>query len=191
MAQMLQLVWPTGERKAVVQWFKTQEVLLEDWRPVFKRWIPNVRRRHRLTFERQVDPFTGAQWTPLTPAYARRKGKSGVTRKVKGAIASVFRGILVLSGALKAAASSKGAPGQVVIMKPRQLVFGVNIGEIYPRVHQASDRLRKDGKPIRRSWLGLKVPEDFVSLALHMRRVWKGELAKVSKSAAGVGRGSA
>lgn len=172
MADKIAFVWSIGEQRLVRQVLLTTERGLSDYRPVWDKFIPNVRRRHSVTFRQQASPFSGAPWPALEPKYAAWK------QKVFGA-----KPILVRTGALKRAASSKGAFGQIVVMQPRYMEFGVDLGEVYPAVHQKTERIRKDGTPIKRVWLGLKAPDDLIALqAQIVRRI------TLDQKAAGGGR---
>jgi len=184
MADAIAFTWSIGEQRLVQQTLLTTERGLSDFRPVWDKFVPNVRRRHSVTFRQQASPFTGAPWPRLSKEYAASKGRSGkITKKRGGGVAQQFRPLLVLSGKLKTAATGKGAFGQIVVMQMRYMEFGVDLGEVYPAVHQKTERIRKDGTPIKRVWLGLKVPDDLIALqAQIVRRI------TLDQKAAGGGR---
>ena len=168
--------WPTGQRTAIRQTLVEHSLVLDDLRPVWQRFVAYIRRRHKRTFESQTSPF-GQAWPPLSEPYATRK------RAMFGA-----KPILQATGALMRAASRKGAPGQIIIMEPRAMTYGVALGKVYPAVHQRSERTRKDGTPIKRTWLGLNTEQDIrVGLRAEIAGYLRERIGKVSA----VGRGRA
>lgn len=177
--------WPVGEQRAVRQVLSVYSLGLKDLREVWDKFIPNIRRRHRLTFLSGVSPF-GEAWPALSPKYAVAKGRSGGTRKIRGGgIASVFRPILVSTGALRKAASVKGAPGQFIQLDPLAFTFGVSrmsgtfdVG----RIHQTGG-----SKMPRRTWMGLKKQEDLIALQTQI----EGYLRRLKGQIVAVGRGRA
>jgi len=172
MADQIAFTWSIGEQRLVRQVLITTERGLSDFRPVWDKFIPNIRRRHSVTFRQMASPFSGAPWPALEPKYAEWKRKHFGDKP-----------ILVRTGTLKAAATRKGAFGQVIVMQPRFMEFGVELGEIYPGVHQTTSRFRKDGTPMQRVWLGLKVPDDLIALQSQIvRRI------TLDQKAAGGGR---
>jgi len=174
--------WPLGERRAVRQVLAVHSLGLKDLTPVWDKFIPNIRRRERLTFLSGQSPF-GETWPALSPQYAAQKGRSGGMRK--GGIASVFRSILVSTGALRKAASVKGAPGQFIQIQPLGFTFAVS------RLSGAFDvgRIHQMGgsKMPRRTWLGLKLPDDLIALQAQI----EGYLRRLKGKAVAVGRGRA
>jgi len=153
--------WPAGEQKVIRDTISVVDRGLKDLRPVWNAFIPNLRRRHGTTFRRMADPFTGQAWPALDPKYAKRK------RKLWG-----DKPILVASGTLKRAASQKGAFGQVIVMQPRFMEYGVDLGHIYPRVHQTTERRRKRDKVAwKRRWSGMEQPTDGIALQKQYGRV--------------------
>lgn len=168
--------WPVGERTAIRQTLVEHNLVLRDLRPIWKRFIPYIRRRHKRTFESQTSPF-GQAWPPLSEPYATRK------RALYGS-----KPILVATGTLMKAASRKGAAGQIFTMEPQAMTFGVALGKVYPAVHQRTERARKDGTPIKRIWLGLNTEQDInIGLRAEIAGYLRERIGKVSA----VGRGRA
>lgn len=124
--------------------------------------------------KRPADPFGRFARAFRTAQATKPAGAAQQASDRKGARGSAKAGgaILVLSGAMKAAATRPNAPGQVALAEPRQLTFGVRLGVIYPLAHQTTERLRKDGKPRKRRWLGLPMPEAGVQLIGVVRGVF-------------------
>jgi hypothetical protein len=177
--------WPVGEQRAVRQVLQVYSMGLKDLREVWDKFIPNIRRRERLTFMSGQSPF-GETWPALSPEYAAQKGRSGGTRKIRGGgVASVFRPILVRTGALRKAASVKGAPGQFIKIDPLAFTFAVS------RLSGAFDvgRIHQTGgsKMPRRTWLGLKLPDDLIALQTQI----EGYLLRLKGKIVAVGRGRA
>lgn len=162
-----EFIWPISERTAIRQVLRVHSLGLTDLREVWDRFIPNIRRRHSVTFRQMASPF-GEIWAPLTPRYAAWKLKHFGDKR-----------ILERTGALRRAASEKGAPGQFIEMQPLRFVFGVNLGSIYPAVHQAGKK--------RRTWLGLKVPDDLIALQAQIKAYFLRLQGKVTA----IGRGRA
>lgn len=176
MAEAFTFTWPDTEQTAIRQSLVMTSGALADMRPVWDNFIPYLRRRHHTTFQRQANPFTGAGWPQLSPAYAEWKEAH-------------FPGlpILVLTGRMKRAATRKGAPGQVIDMQPRSMVFGVDIGRVYPIVHQTGGIHHP-----QRSWLGMSLPQDFVALKGYIKKHLAAAQGKAATGMAGrIGRGSA
>lgn len=142
---MIEFSWPAGERKKIVQAIQVPAEIMQDMRPVFKIVVPNFRQRHSVTFRRMVDPITRKPWAALSEAYAEIKEKKFPGKR-----------ILEATGTLRRAATKKGARGNITEMKKQSLVWGVDGLGVYPIVHQATERNRKDGVPIRRGWLGIR-----------------------------------
>lgn len=168
-------IWPVGERTAMSQMIRIHGFGISDLRPVWDKYIPYIRTRHRTTFQQQTSPF-GQAWPPLSEPYATRKRAMYGTKP-----------ILVATGALKRAASVKGAAGQIFTMDAQSMTFGVALGKVYPGVHQRTERIRKDGTPIKRSWLGLHAPADLDKLrfyiAAHLRRL-RGQATAIGRGRA-------
>ena len=143
-----EFTWPLQERRKIRQTIRVLTDGIKDMRPVWKIVIPNLRAFHSKTFRRQADPFTRKQWTPLSEAYAERKAKLYGGKR-----------ILEASGAMRRAASKKGARGQVIVMTKKGMIFGVDLGKVYPLVHQLTSRVRKDGAAIRRAWFGVPLKD--------------------------------
>lgn len=165
--------WPIGERQVIRQTLYVETQGLKDMRPVWDKFIPYIRRRNSVTFRQQSSPF-GEPWPALDPAYAKRKRKKWGNKP-----------ILVASGELKRAASVKGASGQFLEMEPSYMTFTVirlagwfNVG----RLHQQGGKFHP-----RRTWLGLKLPDDLIALKAYVDRYLR--LLKGKSSA--IGRGSA
>lgn len=171
----LTFAWPLGEQKKVYQMVVLNLHGIRDLREVWDKFIPYIRRRHSVTFRQTTSPF-GEPWPALSPEYAKQKRMRFGERP-----------ILVAIGRLKRAASQKGAPGQFFEMRPRDMTFGVTLGTIYPLYHQTTAATRKDGTKIRRSWLGLKMPEDALALKGYVVRY----LRALAKKSSAIGRGSA
>jgi hypothetical protein len=104
----------------------------------------------------------------------------------KGGIASVFRSILVSTSALRKAASVKGASGQFIQMQPLGFTFTVSrlsaTGFDIGRIHQTGG-----SKMPRRTWLGLRLPDDLIALQVQI----EGYLRRLKGKACAVGRGRA
>jgi len=165
--------WPIGERRAVRQVLQVYDFGLKDLTPVWDKFIPNIRRRHSVTFRQMASPF-GETWAPLSSAYAAWK-----------AVHFPGKRILERTGALRRAASTKGAPGQFIKIDPLAFTFAVSrlsgafdVG----RIHQLGG-----SKMPRRTWLGLKLPDDLIALQAQI----KGYLLRLKGKAVAIGRGRA
>jgi len=165
--------WPVGEQRAVRQVLQVYSLGLKDLREIWDKFIPNIRRRHRLTFLTETSPF-GEWWAPLSGPYQTWKERH-------------FRGkrILQRTGALRKAASVKGAPGQFIVMDPLAFTFTVSrmsgtfdVG----RIHQTGGSVMP-----RRTWMGLKTPDDLIALQAQI----KGYLLRLKGKAVAIGRGRA
>lgn len=151
--------WPAPEQRRVEQTIEVSRAMVTDWRPVFNIVIPNMRQRLSVAFRRQSDPVTDEAWTPLSPKYKIWKQKNFPGKR-----------ILECTGALRRAATKKGAVGQVVIVETKSMTFGVELG-IYPLVHQTTMLTRKDGASRRRMWLGFKLKDLALMFEFAIREV--------------------
>jgi phage gpG-like protein len=167
-----EFIWPIGERRAIHQVITVHSLGLKDLREVWDRFIPNIRRRHSVTFRQMTSPF-GEGWAPLSTAYAKWKAKHFPGKR-----------ILERTGELRRAASTKGAPGQFIEMRPMGFTFTVmrfngffNVG----RIHQ------QGGKHMpRRTWLGL-MPDDAIALQAQIKAYFN----RLKGKAVAIGRGRA
>lgn len=75
--------------------------------------------------ERQQFAHEGYGWAPLSPAYAIRK------RRLWG-----DKPILQASGALRSAMTERMTPGNITDIRETEAFYGVNLGQLYPRLHQ-------------------------------------------------------
>jgi hypothetical protein len=174
-----EFVWPIGEQRAIRQVLSIYSFGLKDLREIWDKFIPNIRRRESVTFRQAASPF-GETWAP-------RKNPGGKIRKRRGGgIAQAWRPMLVRTGTLKKAATQKGAPGQFIEMQPTWFTFGVDrrsaSGFDIGRIHQVGG-----SKMPRRTWLGLKVPDDLIAL----RAQTIAYLKKLKGQIVAIGRGRA
>lgn len=160
--------WDTGERERVKTFIRVPNEVMANLKPVWKIIIPNMRQRESVTFRRQQNPITRKRWPDLEPTYKERKEKMYPGKR-----------ILEATGLLRRAASRKGAPGQVVVMKRNGMVFGVELGVIYPLVHQTTGRSRKDGTPIKRVWFGFTAKELALMVKFAIDEVFKKKFKRV------------
>lgn len=126
------------------------------------RFESHLQTRHRKTFDARVDPITNQRWTPVLPEYAKRKpaGKRNKT--------------LEFSGTLRKALTSppgKKARGAIRRRMKLALEWGVGNLGVYPLAHQNPVKrpTRKDGKSLKRGHLGMKLPDDMLTLAKIIR----------------------
>uniref|UniRef100_A0A6M3JCH7 Putative tail protein n=1 Tax=viral metagenome TaxID=1070528 RepID=A0A6M3JCH7_9ZZZZ len=156
---VIQFEWPAGERQKIVETLEFQAEGLEDFSrgfngglSIWERFESRLRSRHAATFNAMTDPTSGTPWTPLTPAYAKRK-PPGTRSK-----------ILYLTGELRRALTTPQGSGHITRRYPKALEWGVADLSSKPMVHQTTERVRKDGAPLKRRFLGLKLPDDFIDL---------------------------
>lgn len=177
--------WPVAERRVVRHTIQFTARGLDDLRPVFNRFRGVLRSRHADTFRRMVDPITNEAWTPLTPEYAARKagiqrGRRAVLRSARAAGLSVpgltRQQILVDLGRMKKALTVYGAEWAFYQVTKRAMLWGIDPTEIYPIFHQTTAKFRKDGKPLRRGYVGMRIDEDapaFLRLVeTHVLALW-------------------
>lgn len=160
------LEWPVAEQQVVRQTLTLGKAACDDLRPVFERYRGVLRTRHRQTMDAMRDPLTGLPWTPLLPKYAASKPPGTQNR------------ILYRSGRLRKALTVFQAPWSIYQATPKSMVWGVDSPSIYPLVHQTTLRSRKDGQPLRRGYMGLKLPDDLNTLARYIRTHIIGQIAK-------------
>lgn len=115
------------------------EELLGDLTPIWDEFLPEVSAAVARNFDKQGN--VNEQWPALDPAYAKLKAKRGYGGKP----------ILVCTGALRDAATTDGAPGNVVVMTPASFFYGVDTDIIpYARAHDQSGIHRSDGLVVRK-----------------------------------------
>lgn len=155
----ISFAWPAGKSTTIVETIKFQAEGLEDMSKgvnggisVWERFESRLRSRHTRTFDDMVDPTSFAPWTPLTPAYAKRK-PAGTQNK-----------ILYYSGLLRKALTTPKGSGHITRRRARSLEWGVANISSKPLVHQTTERTRKDGMPLKRRFLGMKLPDDLLEL---------------------------
>jgi hypothetical protein len=140
--------------------------VVDDLTPVWDEFLPFVREAIAANFARQGN--IEEPWTPLDPAYAKRKAAAGYGNQP----------ILVCKGNLRAAAT-QDAPGNIVEMDAQRFFYGVDTTVIpYARAHDQSGIRRSDGLVVRK-YLMLDVK------AVHdgLRRI----IARMIKEAQGPG----
>lgn len=109
---------------------------IADWRPFWReQFVPALYRQIRESFVLE-GANSGPRWAALSPAYGAWK-----QRHAPG------RGILVLSGALKASLSNAAAPGAIV----RLTNTTAEVGSSVPHgiFHQVGTRRMKQRPPLR------------------------------------------
>lgn len=156
---VIRFEWPAGAHKKIRETLEFQADGLDDLsrglnggRSVWERFESRLRSRHAKTFDAMTDPTTGIHWTPLTPQYAKTK-PAGTRSK-----------ILYLSGELRRALTTPKGSGHITRRFPKALEWGVAAIASKPMVHQTTERTRTDGAPLKRRFLGLKLPDDFLEL---------------------------
>jgi len=169
--------WPMAERQKVRQAITLLGIQgISDLRPVWQRFGGTLRQRHRKTFDAQTDPISGVTWHPYTPAYYEWKLEHKRAKADK---------MLQLSGTMRKALTVPKSPWSHFISEPKLMEFGIVAPVIYPLVHQASSRTRKDGYPIRRGFIGMKLPDDLIILQKFIKTHLIGLWAKGGGKATG------
>lgn len=165
--------WPIGEQRAIRQVLTVNSLGLKDLREIWDTFIPNLRHSHSVTFLQMTSPF-GEAWALLSQEYAKWKAKRFPGKR-----------ILEQTGALRRAASDKGAPGQFIEMRPLGFTFSVsrmrgtfNVATI----HQAGGKFMP-----RRTFVGLKLPGDLIALQGQIKAYFlrlKGKATAISRGRA-------
>jgi len=149
----VEFIWPYAEQQRVRQAITIVGIRgISDLRPVWQRFSGTLRQRHRQTFDARVDPITGTPWAPVLPTYDASKpaGKRGKT--------------LEFTGRMRKALTVGKAPWSHFLSQPKRMEYGINAPQIYPLVHQTTARTRRDGAPLNRRFVGMKLPDDLITL---------------------------
>jgi len=170
----IQFDWPMAERQKVRQAITLLGIQgISDLRPVWKRFSGTLRQRHRQTFDARMDPITGMPWASVLPEYDMTK-PSGTRGKT-----------LEFSKRMRKALTVPKSPWSHFVSLAKRMEFGIIATKIYPLVHQTTMRTRKDGAPLNRRFVGMKLPDDLITLQKFIKTHLIGLWAKGGGKATG------